>query len=140
MKASSAKEKGRRLQKWVRDQILARFPQLGEDDVISRGMGGGGEDVILSTAARELVPISSECKNQESLSIWAALKQTEKNAGEYTPVVFFTRNHTPKYAALPAEDLLDLYKQIADLRLLTELDSDQMDEMAALVARYIEGE
>jgi len=116
MRPQSAKAKGRRFQQWVRDQILKRFPQLGEDDVISRGMGGGGEDVILSSAARALVPISCECKNQESFSIWKAMKQAEVNAGEHTPVVFFTRNRTPKYAVLPAEELLDLYRTIHTLK------------------------
>lgn len=116
MKASSAKAKGRRFQQWVRDQILERFPELGADDVLSRGMGSGGEDVILSTAARALVPISCECKNQESLSIWAAMEQATTNAGPHTPVVFFTRNRTPEYVCLPAAALLDLYAEIHHLK------------------------
>lgn len=140
MKPSSAKAKGRRFQQWICAEILKRFPQLGEDDVVSRGMGGAGEDVILSTAARELVPLSIEAKNQERFSIWEALRQAEANAKEgHIPCVFFTRNRTPNYVALPAETLLDLLKFAADMRELAGSPSD-VEEMAKIVAEYIERE
>lgn len=116
MRTQSVKAKGRRLQQWVCAQILKRFEHLEEDDVQSRGMGGAGEDVMLSPAARRAVPISSECKNQESLSIWAAMKQAEANAGDYVPVLFFKRNRSREYACLPAEDLLDLYLEVHQLK------------------------
>jgi len=117
MRPQSAKEKGRRFQKWVCARMLERTTGILEaDDVQSRGMGGAGEDVMLSPAARRIFPISSECKNQESLSIWAAMKQAEGNSGIYTPVLFLTRNRTPEYAVLPAEDLLDLYVELHHLR------------------------
>lgn len=140
MRPSSAKAKGRRFQQWICAQILKRFPQLGEDDVVSRGMGGAGEDVILSTAARELVPLSIEAKNQERFSIWEALRQAEVNAkADHIPVVFFTRNRTREYVALPAETLLDLLKFAADMRELAG-SPDEIDEMAKIVAKYIEQE
>lgn len=113
MKASSAKAKGRRMQQWVCSQILKRFPTLELDDVQSRSMGASGEDVMLSPAARRLLPVSIEAKNQESLSIWKSMKQAEENAGAYTPVLFFKRNRSREYACLPAQDLLDLYAQLS---------------------------
>jgi hypothetical protein len=112
MKSASAKQKGRRFQQWVRDRILERFPSLEPDDVKSTSMGASGEDVLLSPAARRLLPISIETKNVERIQIWEAIKQAEANAGEYTPVVFFTRNRTSEYAVLPAEALLDLYQRL----------------------------
>ena len=45
MKTSSAKAKGRNLQKWVRDIILESFPGLEPDDVRSITMGDSGEDM-----------------------------------------------------------------------------------------------
>ena len=83
MKSRSAKAKGRRLQQKVRDLLLERFsPELEPDDIRSAIMGESGEDLKLSPAARKLIPYSFECKNQEKLSIWDALKQAEENGGK----------------------------------------------------------
>ncbi len=46
MKTSSAKNKGRRLQKWLAEQIIAVFG-LKPDDVRSTSSGAGGVDVLL---------------------------------------------------------------------------------------------
>ena len=86
MRPSSAKAKGRRLQDAIRKDILYTFPQLEEDDVKCAIMGESGEDLHLSPAARRLVPFSIEAKNQESLSIWAALKQAEEHGH---PLLYF---------------------------------------------------
>lgn len=109
MRPQSAKAKGRRFQQWVRDQLLEAAIWLEEDDVRSTSMGASGEDLLLSPAARRIYPISVECKNQESLSIWKAMEQAQANAGGHTPVLFFTRNRSREYACLPAEDLIALY-------------------------------
>lgn len=79
-------------------------------------MGAGGEDLMLSPAARKLLPISVEAKNQETLSIWAAMAQAEANAGGYTPVLFFKRNRSAEYACIPAAALLDLYLELHTLK------------------------
>jgi len=113
MRPQSAKAKGRRFQQWVRDMLLGASPQLHEDDIRSTSMGAGGEDLQFSPAARAIYPISIECKCQESLSFWAAMKQAEANAGEHTPVLFVTRNRTPEYAVLPAVALISLYSRLA---------------------------
>ena len=109
MKTSSAKAKGRRLQQWVRDRLLEAAIWLEPDDVRSTSMGASGEDVLLSPRAREVFPISIECKNVESINIWKSMTQAEANAGDHTPVLFFKRNRSPVYACLPAEDLVQLY-------------------------------
>ena len=64
MKTQSAKAKGRRLQQWVRDQLIEKL-EVHPEDVESRSMGAGGEDLIMARAAREKFPYSVECKNQE---------------------------------------------------------------------------
>lgn len=113
MKPASAKAKGRRFQQWVRDKMLELAPWLEPDDVRSTSMGASGEDILLSPAAREVFPISMECKCQERLNVWKSMEQAAEHAqaqeGDYTPVLFFTRNRTPEYAVLPAADLLRLY-------------------------------
>ena len=62
MKAQSAKAKGRRLQQWVRDQLIEQL-EVHPEDIESRSMGAGGEDLIMARAARQKFPYSIECKN-----------------------------------------------------------------------------
>ena len=57
------------------------------EDVESRSMGAGGEDLIMARAAREKFPYSIECKNQEALNVWKSYEQAESNSGDYEPVV-----------------------------------------------------
>ena len=71
MKAQSAKAKGRRLQQWVRDQLIEQL-EVHPEDIESRSMGAGGEDLIMARAARQKFPYSIECKNVEKLNIWDA--------------------------------------------------------------------
>ena len=71
MKAQSAKAKGRRLQQWVRDQLIEQL-EVHPEDIESRSMGAGGEDLIMARAARQKFPYSIECKNVEKLNIWEA--------------------------------------------------------------------
>lgn len=109
MRPQSAKAKGRRFQQWVRDALLEAAIWLEPDDIRSTSMGASGEDLLLSPRAREIYPISVECKNQESVSIWKSMEQAEANAGEgHIPVLFFKRNRSQEYACLPAKDLIHL--------------------------------
>lgn len=93
MRPQSAKAKGRRLQQLIAADLLKMFPQLDEDDVKSTSMGAGGEDVLLSSSARRLIPFSFEAKNQERLNVWSAVEQARANAPTDTdPVVVMKRN------------------------------------------------
>ena len=80
MNTHSKKAKGRRLQKWVVEKILAVLPSLASDDVSSRSMGAGGEDVLLSPKARSLFPYSIECKNTERVNVWNFYEQALSNS------------------------------------------------------------
>ncbi len=111
MKTSSAKAKGRRLQQEVRDLLVESFNQLLPDDVRSTGMGQSGEDIQLSPLARNHIPFSFECKNQEKLNIWQAISQAEDNAGGYDPAVVFKRNRTKTYVAIPFNTFVNLLKK-----------------------------
>jgi len=82
MKAQSAKAKGRRLQQWVRDQLIEQL-DVHPEDIESRSMGAGGEDLIMARAARQKFPYSIECKNVEKLNIWEAYAQATANSGNY---------------------------------------------------------
>ena len=91
MKAQSAKAKGRRLQQWVRDQLIEQL-DVHPEDIESRSMGAGGEDLIMARAARQKFPYSVECKNQEKVNVWEAYAQAEQNCKGYEPVVVIKRN------------------------------------------------
>ena len=111
MRTRSAKNKGRKLQKEVQEEILKTFPELEEDDVKVAIMGESGVDIKLSPAARKLFPYSIECKNQEKISIWAALKQAEENKKEGTAAALvFRKNHTSAYVAISLDEFLKLVK------------------------------
>ena len=108
MNTRSSKAKGRRLQNWVRDKLRYAFitcwnklPTLEEDDIKSQTMGMTGEDIILSPAARKIIPYSFECKNVEKLNIWSTLDQAETNAPDnVTPIAIIKRNHSKVYVVI----------------------------------------
>ena len=66
MKTQSAKAKGRRLQQWFRDLLVSKLG-IHKEDIESRSMGAGGEDLIMARSARQKFPYSIECKNQEKI-------------------------------------------------------------------------
>ena len=108
MNTSSAKAKGRRLQKWVREQLIEKL-EIHEEDIESRSMGAGGEDLIMARAARKKFPYSIECKNQEKLNIWEAHKQACENAGHYEPIVVIKRNNQKPLVLIDAEYFVRLH-------------------------------
>ena len=109
MKARSAKNKGRKLQNLVRDRLRSGYTEILEtNDIESQVMGMSGEDIVLSPAAKKLIPFSFECKNQERLNIWESLSQSEENCGKNTPAVVFKRNRSKTYIALELEEFLKI--------------------------------
>lgn len=134
MKPQSCKSKGRRFQQKVVSSILASFPHLKEDDCVSTSMGAPGEDVRLSPAARECLPLSFECKNVEKLNVWACLDQCRLNApAGTTPCLVFTRNRCAEYAVLPWEVVLDLYKTRGEEGSLPPRVESLLRELASLL-------
>jgi hypothetical protein len=102
MRPQSAKAKGRRLQQWVRDQLIEHL-EVHPEDIESRSMGAGGEDLIMARDARQKFPFSIECKNQEKLNIWDAYEQACANSGDYEPIVFIKKNGKKPLVLIDAE-------------------------------------
>ena len=116
MSARSAKAKGRRLQNLVRDKLRVAFPKLHEDDIQSQTMGMGGEDIVRSPAAREVIPYSFECKNVERLQIWKAIEQCESNNHYYdNPAIVFKKNRKDPYVAIPLDTFIELIREEVDV-------------------------
>ena len=113
MKTSSAKAKGRRFQQWVRDQLIEQL-DVHPEDIESRSMGAGGEDLIMARAAREKFPFSIECKNQEALNVWKSYEQAEANSGDYEPIVFIKRNNQKPLVVVDAEYFIRIHNERVD--------------------------
>ena len=111
MNTQSGKAKGRRLQQWIMNQILDRFTGLKEDDVTSRSMGCGGEDVLLSPKARAKFPFSIEAKNTERLNLYKAYDQCIDNSKElHEPLLIVKKNHHKPLAIVDAEYFIKHWK------------------------------
>ena len=109
MKTQSAKAKGRKLQQWVRTQLIEQL-DVHPEEIESRSMGAGGEDLIMARAAREIFPYSIECKNQEKVNLWESYKQADENSGKYEPVVFIKRNNHKPLVVVDADYFISLHK------------------------------
>jgi len=101
---AARKQKARKLQQTVRDLILKYSPSLEPDDVVSRSMGAGGEDIMLSPAARKQYPISIECKSRASYAFYKDYDQAVVNAPEGSePVLICKSNHRKPVVIVDAE-------------------------------------
>ena len=110
MKTSSAKAKGRNLQKWVRDKLLRLFsPSLAKDDIRSTSMGASGEDVQLSPLARKLIPFQIETKSYATFAIYKHYEQAAEH-GEYEPLLVIKANHKKPLVVLDAEKFFNMLK------------------------------
>ncbi len=101
MKPSSAKNKGRILQKWVVDKMLEYGEGLEPDDIRSTSMGAGGEDVKLSPAARKQYPFQVECKNLAKIAVYDFYKQAAAH-GTHEPLVIIKQNQCRPLAIVDA--------------------------------------
>ena len=109
MKTQSAKGKGRRLQQWVREMLI-EILDVHPEDLESRSMGAGGEDLIMARAAREKFPHSIECKNVERLNVWDAYEQACANAGNYEPIVVIKKNRKNPLVVVDAQYFIKLFE------------------------------
>ncbi len=111
MKTASAKNKGRTLQKLIRDKILDTFPELEPDDCKSTSMGAGGEDVQLSPAARRLFPFSVEAKSRASIGVYAWYQQAKTNAPkDMEPLLVIKQNHSKPLVVIDLDAFMELVK------------------------------
>lgn len=112
MRTSSAKAKGRRCASDAKDLLHKYAPDLKREDIYITPSGVTGPDLHLSPAAREKWNLAIECKNTESISIWAAFAQAVSHLSHCPsgaiPVLFYKRNRSDLMVTLTAEDFLRL--------------------------------
>ena len=113
MKTSSKKAKGRLLQNKVVTKVLNMmnmYYNIGEDQIRPAIMCESGVYIKMTNKAKQVFPFSIECKNQEHLNIWSALKQAESNTYEGTyPMLVFKRNRSEIYCVLKFDDFIKIY-------------------------------
>ena len=119
MRPQSAKAKGRRLQQYIATELQQAF-SLQPDDVRSTSMGANGEDVLLSSAAREKFPYSIECKNTERLNLWDSWSQAKANAGEHSSLLVVHKNNSDTLCVLDWKVFLQLAQRPPSSRLERE--------------------
>jgi hypothetical protein len=71
-------------------------------------MGMSGEDIVLSPAAKRVIPYSFECKNKERLDLWKSLEQAESNSQARNPVLVFKRNRSKVYVAIEFDHFIEM--------------------------------
>lgn len=109
MKTSSAKAKGRNLQKLVRDELLKTFTELTPDDIRSTSMGASGVDVLLSSQAKKKIPYSIECKSRSAIGIYSLFKQAVENTEKGTePLLVVKQNNSKPLVVMALEQFLCL--------------------------------
>jgi len=109
MKPQSAKAKGRKFQQQVRDKLIEQL-EIHPEDIESRSMGAGGEDLIMARAARQKFPHSIECKSVERLNVYEAYEQASANSGDYEPVLFMKKNRKKPLVVVDADYFISLFK------------------------------
>lgn len=110
IKPQSAKAKGRKLQQAFANMLIDIL-DLDFDDLESRPMGSGGEDIIMGKQSRDKFPYSIECKNQESVNLWKAYDQASKNCKGYEPLVVLKRNRSKILVLLDAQAFVKLHNK-----------------------------
>ena len=110
MKPQSAKAKGRALQKWFVNLLVDKL-DLDANDLESRPMGSGGEDIIMGVQSRAVFPMSIECKNQEAVNVWKSYEQCQTNAKDYEPCLVIKRNRSKPLVVVDAEYFVELFNE-----------------------------
>lgn len=94
----------------MRDAILEAFPQLEPDDVRSTAMGQNGADLLLSPAARKLLPYEFEIKNKAKSEVHTIYAQA-KTHGKYEPIAVVKKDRDIPLAIVSLDHFLQLVKQ-----------------------------
>ena len=110
MTPRSAKNKGKGFQNLVRDILLDAFPKLEKDDIISNPMGNPGEDLLLSPAARKLIPYQIECKCKATSQIHTYYEQAKAH-GEHEPMVVVKKDRDIPLVTVSLEHYIELLQK-----------------------------
>ena len=108
----NANQKGKRFEREIAKRLNKEFDIDCKRTPMSGGMSFKGDIIDLHGV---MSSYHIECKHQESLNIWAALRQAEydRRIGK-TPIVVFKKNFTTEYVALKLNDFINMVKEIEE--------------------------
>ncbi len=107
-KTHTSKAKGRKGQQEIRDKLLTLYPMLEPDDIKSTSMGASGEDLMLSPAARRIMPWSVEVKRRKTMAIARYMEQAD-GQNEHEPIVFMREDRGKWLVCVDADYFLNTY-------------------------------
>jgi hypothetical protein len=115
------RKKGFKFESRVCKIILAVFNKwLGRGDCKPTPMSNNGEDIIFSNKARQILPVSLECKDHKNRygGTYDIYEQAKENSSGREPVGVFTDsfNNRPVLAVVSFEHYLNLQKELATLK------------------------
>ena len=110
MKHNSRVKKGKRLQKILRDKLLAAFPHLHPSDIRVARTGENGEDLKISRIGRRLISYQFECKSQEKFKILYSFYDQSCRHGKHEPVLVIKQNTRRALAVIDLDQFIDLIK------------------------------
>jgi len=104
MKVNSLKQKGKRLETFVSTRINE---VLGSYGITAKRMPMSGSIPDWKSDIYTKLPISVECKNQETVKLWEWWKQCRGQSGDKIPILVINRNReNAPMAILNFEDIL----------------------------------
>ena len=113
MKTSSAKNKGRKLQKFVAEKLAETY-NVDSGNFVSRPMGSPGADIIISPQIKEISklgkPLSIECKNVEAINLRAVYQAHADKYPDSFNVLVHKKNKHKEIVVLSLTDFLTLLK------------------------------
>lgn len=75
-------------------------------------MGAQGADILLSTAALKVLPISIECKSRNAIAVYAWMEQAQENCSTgLEPVLIVKQNYSNPLAIVDAEYFFKLLEK-----------------------------
>lgn len=125
MNARSGKAKAVLHQNEIRDYLrMFLCPPLHEEDILSRQMGGSGSDIILTPAAKNIIPFHIECKRHEDTT-WqntykSAYQQTFK---ENFPLLIRRKSHSKNHFYARLHEILEIHPDILKDQKITMHDN-----------------
>lgn len=133
MTSSSRKSKGRRLAQAVREEVLKAFPQMNEEDCTVTPSGVNGPDVVLTPAFRKDFPFSIECKNNETISMWAAIKQAKSHLKpDMHPMLVIARNRQEPWICMPMESFFNEFYPSPKIETAVESVESVADQVSTM--------
>lgn len=90
--------------------LQTHFPHLDDQDLIATPSGANGEDIQMSSRAKEGLGWSIECKHYAKIAVYGWYEQAKSNAGDREPVVFMKANHKKPLALMDADYAVRLRK------------------------------